>query len=55
MCQEVGWKEKGHKKDCRILKDPDLREIFAFQWDDFEAYTRIPLPKTLNSSAGGDR
>lgn len=55
MCQEVGWKEKGHRDDCRILKAPDLREIFAFPWDEFGAYASFPLPRTLNSSAGVDR
>jgi hypothetical protein len=24
-CQSVGWNEKGHKADCKLLKDNDLK------------------------------
>jgi hypothetical protein len=26
-CQEVGWKEKGHKHECKLLVDSDVWEI----------------------------
>ncbi|KAF8852703.1 SET domain-containing protein [Acephala macrosclerotiorum] len=30
-CQVVGWNKKGHKVDCKLLKDPDLQELFTFK------------------------
>ncbi|KAI1739551.1 heterokaryon incompatibility protein-domain-containing protein [Xylaria scruposa] len=42
-CQVVGWNEKGHKADCKFLKDPDLRKLFIFNWDEFDNYIRFPL------------
>ncbi|KAK4247323.1 hypothetical protein C7999DRAFT_32301 [Corynascus novoguineensis] len=27
-CQTVAWNEKGHKGDCKLLKDPELRGLF---------------------------
>lgn len=43
-CQGIGWTEKGHKADCKLLKDPDLRGLFAHKWDEFENRIRFPLP-----------
>ncbi|KAH8908313.1 SET domain-containing protein [Coniochaeta sp. PMI_546] len=42
-CQEVGWKDKGHKDSCRLLRDQDLRGLFALKWDEFEDYVSFPL------------
>ncbi|KAI9771517.1 MAG: hypothetical protein M1840_002137 [Geoglossum simile] len=35
-CQITGWKENGHKADCKLLKDPDLQRLFLTKWDAFE-------------------
>ncbi|KAF2108247.1 hypothetical protein BDV96DRAFT_504933 [Lophiotrema nucula] len=32
-CQRIGWNERGHKADCKLLKDPDLRGLFVLKWD----------------------
>ncbi|CZR64408.1 uncharacterized protein PAC_14306 [Phialocephala subalpina] len=42
-CQVAGWNEKGHKVDCKLLKDPDLRGLFALKWDEFDNYIRFPF------------
>ncbi|PMD33565.1 SET domain-containing protein [Hyaloscypha variabilis F] len=28
-CQVIGWNKKGHKADCKLLKNPDLRGLFS--------------------------
>ncbi|KAK3290816.1 uncharacterized protein B0H64DRAFT_446639 [Chaetomium fimeti] len=28
VCQTLAWNEKGHKRDCKLLKDPELRALF---------------------------
>ncbi|MCJ1245426.1 hypothetical protein MMC30_002630 [Trapelia coarctata] len=40
-CQEKGWKEMGHKKDCKVLKD--IKGFFTMKWDTFEEFTEFPL------------
>ena len=49
----VGWNEKGHKADCKLLKDLDLRRLFLIKWDVFEDYYRFgpDLPKTKKNTA----
>ncbi|OAL54572.1 hypothetical protein IQ07DRAFT_628371 [Pyrenochaeta sp. DS3sAY3a] len=42
-CQVAGWNDKGHKADCKLLKDPDLRGLFALKWDEFENHIRFPI------------
>ncbi|KAI0858172.1 hypothetical protein F4860DRAFT_486977 [Xylaria cubensis] len=42
-CQVAGWNEKGHKADCKLLKDPELRGLFIFNWDEFDNLVRFPL------------
>ncbi|KAF4629215.1 hypothetical protein G7Y89_g8932 [Cudoniella acicularis] len=37
-CQVAGWNEKGHKADCKLLKDPNLRGLFVLKWDEFDNY-----------------
>ncbi|KAK6336449.1 hypothetical protein TWF696_002002 [Orbilia brochopaga] len=37
-CQVAGWSQKGHKADCKLLKDPDLRGMFLMNWDVFESH-----------------
>ncbi|KAK3167162.1 hypothetical protein OEA41_010288 [Lepraria neglecta] len=39
-CQGAGWTEKGHKANCKLLKDPDL---LVLKWDEFDNYIRFPL------------
>jgi hypothetical protein len=41
-CQKTGWKEKGHKADCKILKDADLRGLLGSDWTDSD--TRVSFP-----------
>ncbi|KAL2003085.1 hypothetical protein VTN02DRAFT_5029 [Thermoascus thermophilus] len=42
-CQLVGWKDKGHKDDCKRLRDSDLKAMLALRWNHFESYVRFPL------------
>ncbi|KAI8623900.1 heterokaryon incompatibility protein-domain-containing protein [Xylariaceae sp. FL1651] len=42
-CQVVGWNEKGHKADCKPLRDPDLRGLFILKWGEFDNHIRFPL------------
>lgn len=42
-CQGAGWSVKGHKAQCKLLKDPDLRALFVLRWDEFENRVRFPL------------
>ena len=42
-CQVAGWNEKGHKANCKLLKDPDLRGLFVLQWDEFDNHIQFPL------------
>ena len=42
-CQEIGWKEKGHKGDCKLLKDADLKGLFSLNWDEFKGHIAFPL------------
>ncbi|KAK3903629.1 hypothetical protein C8A05DRAFT_43156 [Staphylotrichum tortipilum] len=34
-CQTRAWKEKGHKGDCKLLKDPDLQGLLRLPQDGF--------------------
>ncbi|TPX08058.1 uncharacterized protein E0L32_010258 [Thyridium curvatum] len=43
-CQMTGWNEKGHKRDCKIIRDNDLRSFFLFNWTSSQAKPRFPLP-----------
>ncbi|KAG6019795.1 hypothetical protein E4U19_006863 [Claviceps sp. Clav32 group G5] len=42
-CQMVGWITKGHKLNCKFLRDPDLRGLFLTQWDKVKNCTGFPL------------
>jgi hypothetical protein len=39
----TGWNEKGHKADCKLLKDADLNGLFSLKWDNFEGHVGFPL------------
>ncbi len=41
-CQSAGWNEKGHKADCKLFKDVDLKGLFSLNWDNFEDYYGFP-------------
>ncbi len=34
-CQTSAWGDKGHKGDCKLLKDPDLRGLLLLPRDGF--------------------
>ncbi len=34
-CQTRAWNEKGHKADCKLLKDPDLQGLLCLPRDGF--------------------
>jgi len=40
-CQEVGWNEKGHKQDCKELKD--MKGLFQRDWSRFDGLWHFPL------------
>ncbi|PMD28000.1 hypothetical protein NA56DRAFT_560672 [Hyaloscypha hepaticicola] len=42
-CQAAGWKEKGHRVDCKLLEDTDLRGFLVLKWDEFENHIQFPL------------
>ncbi|KAI9705313.1 MAG: hypothetical protein M1820_005143 [Bogoriella megaspora] len=42
-CQTQGWVEKGHKDDCKILKDKDVQGLFKLDWEQFTDYARFPF------------
>ncbi|KAL2017224.1 hypothetical protein VTK56DRAFT_2383 [Thermocarpiscus australiensis] len=51
-CQTTGWNERGHKRDCKIIRDNDLQSIFLLDWDRFEDYLKFPLPVSTVTAAG---
>ncbi|KAK7418595.1 hypothetical protein QQZ08_011179 [Neonectria magnoliae] len=42
-CQKVGWLDKGHKADCKLLQDGDLKGLFSLNWDEFQDFIKFPL------------
>ncbi|KAF5977369.1 SET domain-containing protein [Fusarium bulbicola] len=42
-CQLYGWKEKGHKEDCKILRDGNFKGLFSIKWDEFHNHISFPL------------
>ncbi|KAF2788843.1 hypothetical protein K505DRAFT_420843 [Melanomma pulvis-pyrius CBS 109.77] len=43
VCQKAGWNEKGHKANCKLLRDPDIRGLFVLKWDQFDNKLQFPL------------
>ncbi|KAF3802773.1 hypothetical protein GCG54_00014007 [Colletotrichum gloeosporioides] len=41
-CQTLGWNQKGHKQDCRVLKDPNLRALFKITVGEGEHRFQFP-------------
>ncbi|KAH8714618.1 hypothetical protein BGZ61DRAFT_505397 [Ilyonectria robusta] len=42
-CQTAGWHEKGHKADCKLLRDADLKGLLHLTWEKFEGHVAFPL------------
>jgi hypothetical protein len=42
-CQKTGWNERGHKGDCKLLKDPELRGLFVREWDEVDTRMQFHL------------
>ncbi|CAJ2502520.1 Uu.00g099140.m01.CDS01 [Anthostomella pinea] len=42
-CQRRGWKSNGHKADCKLLRDRNIRDIFYFHWEQFMGTAQFPL------------
>ncbi|OBT86392.1 hypothetical protein VE02_05288 [Pseudogymnoascus sp. 03VT05] len=47
-CQRTGWNDKGHKADCKLLRDTDLKGLFSLDWDNFEGHVQFPLKTATN-------
>ncbi|RCI10379.1 hypothetical protein L249_4382 [Ophiocordyceps polyrhachis-furcata BCC 54312] len=43
-CQIAAWIDKGHKHDCKILQDSELRGLLFMDWDRFETYHQFSTP-----------
>ncbi|KAK5561241.1 hypothetical protein LTR46_000046 [Exophiala xenobiotica] len=41
--KSTGWNKNGHKADCKLLKDADLKGLFSLDWDNFERRVEFPL------------
>ncbi|KAH6977417.1 hypothetical protein BKA56DRAFT_674232 [Ilyonectria sp. MPI-CAGE-AT-0026] len=39
----AGWHEKGHKADCKLLRDADLKGLLHLTWEKFEGHVAFPL------------
>ncbi|KAJ2894091.1 hypothetical protein MKZ38_007930 [Zalerion maritima] len=42
-CQKHGWHKMGHKEDCKLLRDSDLKGMFNLRWDEFDKFVEFPL------------
>ncbi|KAG6292103.1 hypothetical protein E4U09_003561 [Claviceps aff. purpurea] len=42
-CQTAAWTTKAHKADCKSLRDPDLRGLFFYNWDEAQDSISFPL------------
>ncbi|KAK3984905.1 SET domain-protein [Cladorrhinum sp. PSN332] len=49
-CQTNGWNNKGHKRDCKLIRDNGLRAMFAMNWDRFEGFVEFPLAEPTTAS-----
>ncbi|KAK4460440.1 hypothetical protein QBC42DRAFT_272359 [Cladorrhinum samala] len=50
-CQANGWNDRGHKRDCKLIRDNGLRAMFAMDWDRFDGAVEFPLPEPMAASA----
>ncbi|KAM0203074.1 hypothetical protein ACHAPI_001246 [Fusarium lateritium] len=42
-CQTRGWVENGHKTDCKLLRNDNLKGLFLLKWDKFNNHIAFPL------------
>ncbi|KAH7205909.1 hypothetical protein DER44DRAFT_317826 [Fusarium oxysporum] len=42
-CQLRGWNEKGHKADCKMLRDGNFKGLFSIKWGEFHNHISFPL------------
>ncbi|KAF4511545.1 hypothetical protein G6O67_003329 [Ophiocordyceps sinensis] len=42
-CQAVAWNEKGHKADCKVLRDADFQGLLRLDWEVFDDYHRFSV------------
>ncbi|KAM0322586.1 hypothetical protein ACHAQA_009434 [Verticillium albo-atrum] len=42
-CQLIGWNDKGHKADCKLLKDSDMHGLFRTNWAAYDGPRCFPL------------
>ena len=50
-CQRIGWSDHGHKIDCKLLKDNDLKRLFTLDWNKFEDVISFPLADLTSERA----
>ena len=43
-CQEKGWIERDHKRECKLLRDRDFRLLSELGWRVFEDYKKFEGP-----------
>ncbi|KAK4445682.1 hypothetical protein QBC34DRAFT_412917 [Podospora aff. communis PSN243] len=44
-CQTRGWVGKGHKGDCKMIRDCGLRAMFMLDWNRYDDDVMFPLPE----------
>ncbi|EXA01920.1 hypothetical protein NW765_003500 [Fusarium oxysporum] len=42
-CQLRGWNEKGHKADCKMIRDGNFKGLFSIKWGEFHNHISFPL------------
>jgi hypothetical protein len=42
-CQKMGWVEKNHKADCKLLRDGDLKGLLSLSEGNFQNVVKFPL------------
>lgn len=42
-CQATGWDDRGHKRDCKLIRDDDLQAMFLMDWGHFEDFVKFPF------------
>ncbi|KAK4445231.1 SET domain-protein [Podospora aff. communis PSN243] len=49
-CQTTGWQSKGHKRDCKLIRENGLRAMFLTDRDRFEHFIDFLLPEPVTAS-----
>ncbi|KAF2137797.1 uncharacterized protein K452DRAFT_98503 [Aplosporella prunicola CBS 121167] len=42
-CQQAGWRERGHKDECGLLRNDTVKETILFDWKQFKGFVHFPL------------